>query len=63
MSNKRPKSKSEIASEYGISINTFKKWIKPFIADLEAVNYNREAKILTPAQVDVIYEKLGKPND
>lgn len=52
-------SKKELREMYGISRETFNKWLKP-IKDI-LPNYNPTAKILTPAQVKVIFEQWGEP--
>jgi hypothetical protein len=53
--------KGEILKFYNIRHNTWLRWIKPFIADLEKVDYKKNSKKLTVAQVSIIFENLGRP--
>lgn len=55
-------SKSELAQAYGISVETLRTWIEPFLAELKKkYGYKKDQKIFTIAQRDFIYEKLGRP--
>ncbi len=51
----KSKTLSELANEYGISINTMKKWLK-------RINIYRSYEIYTIKEVEEIYLKLGNPN-
>ncbi len=51
-------SKSQLAKEYGVSYNTFKKWLK-VIPEITIVASKRW---LTPKDVEIIYKYLGIPN-
>ena len=52
-------SKFELRQMYGISRDTFNRWLKGVIDTLP--HYNPNAKILTPAQVAAIFEAFGEP--
>lgn len=52
-------SKKELRGLYGISRETFNKWLRPIKENLP--NYQPTSKLLTPAQVKVIFEHLGEP--
>lgn len=54
----RAMSKSELAAAYGICANTLNNWFKRFPND---IIIDKKAKILTPDQVKIIYEKIGEP--
>ena len=56
-----PKSKSELAGQYRVSVDTFMSWLLPFEKDMKKLGYRRKQKILTIAQVRLVYEKLGTP--
>ena len=51
--------KQELRQFYGISRETFNNWLKPIQYLLP--HYNPKAKVLTPAQVKIIFEHLGEP--
>lgn len=51
------KSKLELATDYGISVRTFNKWVKPF----ENIIGKCVGRIYTPKQVKLIYDSLGEP--
>jgi len=51
------KTKSQLAAEYGISVKTLNKWIKPFQDEINSSS----SRIFTPNQVIIIYEKIGYP--
>jgi Domain of unknown function (DUF4248) len=51
--------KKEIRVLYNVTQDVLRRWLKPFEKDLP--NYNPNARIFTPAQVRVIFEKLGEP--
>jgi hypothetical protein len=50
-------SKSELANQYGISVKTLCKWLE----NIPELNIEKNARLLTPKQVGLIYEKLGEP--
>ncbi len=50
---------NSLAKKYGVSRQTFKKWLNPFIADL---NLLKGVHTLTPLQVSIIYSKLDPPD-
>lgn len=54
-------SKSDLAKLYNVGPTTFRKWLEPFMPDLEALHYQKDQKILKPKQVKLIFDKLGKP--
>jgi transposase-like protein len=49
-------SQSELAMLYRISQRTLNRWLKPFREEI-----GKFGKVLTPKQLAIIYEKLGKP--
>lgn len=53
-------SKKELRVLYKVSADTFNNWLK----DIEPLlpRYQRNAKILTPAQVRIVFEELGDPD-
>lgn len=53
----KPATRIELAKRYGISLETFKKWLSkvPNLA-IEA-----SSRVLTPKQVGIIIEHLGEP--
>jgi hypothetical protein len=51
--------KKEIRVLYNVTQDVLRRWLKPFEKDLP--NYNTNSRIFTPAQVRVIFEKLGEP--
>lgn len=53
----KSKSKRELASQYGISVQTFSKWIK----EIPNLNLKRCQKIFTPKQVELITLHIGEP--
>jgi hypothetical protein len=49
--------KKQLADLYGVSVNTFSKWLKPFKDRIgKLMGY-----IYTPKQVRIIFECLGEP--
>ena len=50
-------SKTQLAIQYKVSYNTFIKWLR-MIPELEI---NRKTRLLTPKQVQMIYNHLGEP--
>lgn len=62
MTKKKNISKSELADQYGVSPDQLDRWLKMWEEDLiSKFRYVRNQKILTPAQLDFIYEKIGRP--
>lgn len=55
-----PKSKSQLAAEYGIHINTLRNWLIRCKFYEEKPNANK-AKMFTISELTVIYDKLGRP--
>jgi hypothetical protein len=53
----KPYSTRELARIYGVCDRTFLKWLKPFISLIGA----KQGRYYTVAQVEMIFEKLGKP--
>ena len=53
----KAQSKSQLATAYGVSLNTFNSWIKPF---LDKIGEYR-GKVYTPKQVKTVYGLLGEP--
>lgn len=51
-------SKKELANLYGVSKETFRKWLRM----VPGVNSDRYAVILPPADVERIFLHLGKPD-
>ncbi len=52
-------SKKELRQLYGVKQDVFRSWLKRI--ETHIPNYNPNIRILTPAQVKVIVEKLGEP--
>ncbi len=52
-------SKVELRTMYGVSRETLNTWLKPIECILP--HYNPNCKVLTPAQVKIIFEELGTP--
>ena len=52
-------SKKEICKMYNISQDVLRRWLKPIEGLLPY--YNPFSRIFTPAQVKVIFEKIGEP--
>lgn len=62
MSRNNSISKTELAQAYGISVDTLRTWLAPFLPELKKkYGYKKDQKILTIAQRDFIYDKLGRP--
>ena len=53
--------KYELAELYGISMPTLLSFIKPFLADFEAIGYSKSMKILTPKMVSLLFDRVGRP--
>jgi hypothetical protein len=50
--------KKELSIKYGVSYNTFMRWIK----NIPELNISKNRRLLTPKQIDMIYEMLGHPS-
>jgi transposase-like protein len=50
-------STKELAKFYGVCDKTLRKWMKPFASDIG----EKQGRFYTAAQVQVIFEKLGRP--
>lgn len=50
-------SKIQLARKYGVSYNTFKKWLIA-IPDIKVMPTKR---LLTPKEVEIIFKVLGEP--
>lgn len=57
----KPLYKKEIAKIYGISLPTLRAWIRPFMAEFEAIGYYKSIRIFTPNMVKLVYDKIGRP--
>lgn len=55
----KPATRNQLAKRYGVSPETFKKWLVK-IPDLLLDTRDR---VLTPKQVGIIIEHLGEPSD
>lgn len=54
--------KKQLAVMYNVSGSTLSKWLnEDLLESLELAGYKKEASILTPRQLEIIYEHLGKP--
>lgn len=53
----KPYSTAEMARIYGVCDRTFLKWLKPFMPLVGP----KSGRFYTVAQVDIIFEKLGRP--
>lgn len=54
---KKTKSKTQLAIEYGIHYSTFKVWLD----EISELNLNKNKRLLTPKQVELIYANFGIP--
>ena len=52
-----PVNKKILAQKYGISTTTLREWLKPFAKKIGTYR----GRHFTPAQLQIIYECLGKP--
>lgn len=50
--------KKELSKKYGVSYNTFMKWLK----NIPELNLSKDRRLLTPKEIDTIYEMLGYPS-
>jgi hypothetical protein len=53
--------KSELRIAYGVSRETLNKWLKAI--EYLLPHYTPTAKVLTPAQIKVVFEELGTPTE
>lgn len=53
----RTMSRKELAVMYGVSYKTFMKWV----GRIPSLNLSKERRLLTPKQVEMIMNILGKP--
>lgn len=53
----KPLSKSELAEQYGVHVNTMMKWVKM----IPELNLKPKQILLTPKQLEMIYNFLGEP--
>jgi hypothetical protein len=51
------KTKKELAYQYGVSVQTFVKWIK----EIPNLHLSPFQKIFTPKQIEIIFNHLGEP--
>jgi transposase len=54
-------SQTEMANHYGVSKFTLRKWIQPFLEELKKIGWVPHQQIYTIAQVQLIWDKLGRP--
>jgi hypothetical protein len=57
----KPYSKAELRTIYNISRETLNTWLKPI--EYLLPYYNPKCKVLTPAQVKIIFDVLGTPSE
>lgn len=59
----KPKTKSELADEYGISTKTFRIWLNdPYVLDkFRTMRIPYNAHLIPPIGVAFIYEHFGEP--
>lgn len=60
MNNNQPETIHSLAAKYGVCRQTFSKWIRPFLAELDLQPGTR---VLTPLQVSIIKSKLDPPDE
>jgi|688.fasta_scaffold1020067_2 hypothetical protein len=51
--------KTILAQMYGVSYNTFKRWLKR----IPNLQLSAGQRVLTPRQVEVIFDYLGRPKN
>ena len=51
-------SKSELANKAGVSVKVLMNWCRPFRSELESMGLRQKDKVLTPAMVKFIAERL-----
>ena len=52
-------SKKELREKYNVSADTFNKWLQEI--EVLLPYYKRNDKVLSPAQVSIIFRELGEP--
>ena len=55
----RAMSKSDLARKVGISATTLRKWMKECAREFKQMGISRNAKMLPPCAVKVLYEKYS----
>lgn len=50
-------SKTELCQKYGVCLETLNKWIE----SIQEIKLTPGQRILTPAQVRLIFERIGEP--
>lgn len=53
--------KAELRDIYGVSRETFNKWLKAI--EYLLPHYERNCKTLTPAQVRIVFDEIGTPEE
>jgi hypothetical protein len=53
--------KWELAELYGVSMDQLDTWNKKYLEDLKRLGYVETQKRYTIAQVQLLFEKLGRP--
>jgi transposase len=53
----KPLTKKELSKKYMVSYNTFIKWLK----NVPELKLYANQRTLTPKQIEIIYNELGKP--
>ncbi len=51
--------KSEIARDFGMSLQTLRKWLKPYAKELEKYGVTKTTKLLPPVAVKLVYKLMG----
>lgn len=49
--------KGQLANLYGVHLSTLNKWLR----DIPGLSLSKGQRVLTPKQVQTIFENLGKP--
>lgn len=57
MNMKSPITKKELSKKYLVSYSTFIKWLQ----SIPELNLSVNQRILTPKQINIIYENIGEP--
>ena len=53
----KTETRTSLARQYGVHLSTFTGWLK----DIPALKLSSQKRILTPKQVQIIYDELGEP--
>ena len=56
------KSLQQLAAEYGVHVNTFRRWIRNAADELGFI-HPFGGRLFTPKQVERIYDTFGSPDD